>query len=325
MKKKNKGKYIVFIIVILLIIIGIIYYNKSNNAETEETTNVSETEVIKTDIINTLSNSSYVETSLEENKELHATYYFEEIYFSENQQISEGEKILKYTNGKYMYAPYDCVITSMSLPESEEVCTNRHYITIQSTSTLQMSLKIEEDEIDKVYLGQEAIIEVDVLEDDLTGYVTNISNTANYSSSGSTFAVTVEFQNDGNVLLGMSAKCSVVLEKAEDVIAVAKEAVQETNNSKYVTVKTENGTEDVQIETGIENDAYIEVKNGLEVGDIVIIEEEESSNSQNRNGRTQGMDRDSSGMQGGGMDKSSGSSGERPSFSGGEMPSGGQR
>lgn len=310
MKKKNRGKYIIYVIIIIIIlIIGFIYYNKKNkNVENEGTESVSESEVIKTDIVNTLSNSSYVASGLEENKELHATYYFEEIYFKENEQILSGEKILKYTNGEYMLAPYDCVITNMSLPESGEVCTNKHYITIQSTSSLQMSLEIEEDEINKVYPGQESMIEIQTLEDKkLTGYVTNISNTANYSSSGSSFVVTVEFQNDGEVLLGMSAKCSVVLEKAEDVIAVAKEAVQEKDNNKYVTIKTDNGTQDVQIETGIENDAYTEVKTGLEVGDIVLIQESEQTDNQSYK-KTQKLERDNSGMQGmksGGMPTSS--------------------
>lgn len=81
---------------------------------------------------------------------------------------------------------------------------------------------------------------------------------------------------------GMSAKCEVILEKAENVIAVAKEAVTEERTGKYVTVKTENNeTTQVQIETGIENDAFVEVTSGLNEGDIVIIEEQESNNRQN--------------------------------------------
>lgn len=199
MKKKSKFKYVVFIIIIVVVII---FYNRQNSQIQETSQEVSETEVVKTDILNTLYSSSYITSELEEQKQLHATYYFEEIYFEQNQKISSGENILKYTNGEYLVAPYDCVITSLSLPNSGEVCKNNHYITIQSTDTLEITLQIEEDELDKIYIGQEAKIQLIALKDKiLTGYVTNISNTANYSSSGSTFQVKVGFSNDGEILL----------------------------------------------------------------------------------------------------------------------------
>ena len=62
----------------------------------------------------------------------------------------------------------------------------------------------------------------------------------------------------------MSANCAVILEKAENVIVVPKEAIQTSNNTKYVVVVNEDGsTENVTVETGISNDAYTEIKSGL--------------------------------------------------------------
>ena len=59
--------------------------------------------------------------------------------------------------------------------------------------------------------------------------------------------------------------------------------IKNQNRQKTVTVKLADGSsEDVQIETGISNDAYTEVKSGLSEGDIVLIEENsEQSNSKN--------------------------------------------
>ena len=314
-KKKKKKLWLLILIIIISIMIAIYMMNNNSSNDTgAESTEITETTVIKTDILNTISNSSYIQSALTENKELHATYYFEEIYFEENQYISEGENILKYTNGEYMVAPYNCVITAMSIPNSEEICTNKHYLTLQSTDTLKISLEIGEDELNTIYVGQEARIEVETLDNkNVIGYVTSIDNTANYSSSGSTFGVDVEFPNNGEILLGMSAKCSVVLEKAEGVIAVANEAITEQNNKKYVTVKSSDGTtKEIEIEVGIENDAYTEVKNGLNEGDIVLIEETQESSMQNIMGQKNQMDR-----QQGGFSQEQGG-GERP-----EMPSGG--
>lgn len=315
MKRKNKYKYIILTFIVILILIGIYIFIKDKNDQTNKlSSDVSETEVIKTDILNTLSSSGYIETGLEENKQLHATYYFEDIYFEENQYIKAGENILKYTNGEYMVAPYNCVITKKSLPNAQEICTDQHYITIQSTDTLNMTLSIEEDELNTIHNGQEAQIEIKSLDNKvITGYVINISNSATYSSSGSTFDVTVEFQNDGNILLGMSAKCSIILEKVEDVIAVANEAIINQNNKNYVKVKNDNGDiENVEVEIGISNDAYSEVKSGLSEGDIALIEENNSQKNQNNRFNSQRME--------GGKQMEQKNNGDFPEMNQGEMP-----
>ena len=153
-----------------------------------------------------LSTTSEVTTSLSENIELHATYYLEESYVETNQKIKSGENILKYTNGNYLTAPYDCVITNINIPDEEEQCTNEHYIEISSINSLQVQFKIDETKVDSIELGQEATIEIVAFEDKtLQGYVTNISSTA----SNGRFTVTVEFENDGEILLGMTANVTI--------------------------------------------------------------------------------------------------------------------
>ena len=275
MGNKKKSTYVIIgiLTIVLVVMIAVIVKDDDTQTATSSSTTYTENQAIKTDIENTISSSSYVSTALEEKKLLHNTYYFEEVYVETNQAILTGENILKYTNGEYLVAPYNCVITEMSLPGTGEECTNKHYIVIQSIDTLQMTIKIDEEDLSKISVGQEASIEIEALNKTVTGHVTNISNTATYSSSGSKFNVTVEFENDGEILLGMSAKCSVILEKVEDVIAVPVEAVQESNNRSYVIIKDLQGnTKATYVETGIENDAYIEIKSGLNEGDIVLIE-----------------------------------------------------
>ena len=271
-------------IFVLALIVGGIFIVKNHKTEDsqEESSNTSttESEVIRTDIVNSVTSTGAVESALEEKKQLHTTYYFEEAYFGANQLISAGENILKYTNGTYMTAPYNCVITEMNLPDSSSMCTNEHYITLQSIDTLQLSLSVEESKISQISMGKEANIELESLGKTYIGYVTNIENSATYSSSGSTFAIDVQLENDGSIMIGMTAKCSIVLEKAENVIAVATEAIEEQNGKNYVTVKNgDDSTKQVEIEIGIANDAYTEVKSGLNEGDIVIIEKEESSSN----------------------------------------------
>lgn len=322
MKRKFKFR-IEYIIIILLIILSVMLYLYFNGQNGNTTTNSSEQsysssssstdESTKTSIVqasiqtitNTLSASGEISSGLTENLSIHSTYYFSEIYYEENDYVEEGEKILKYTNGTYMTAPYNLVITKINVPEASAQCTSKHYIEVKSTDTLTMSASIDEDNLSVVKVGQEAQITVSAIEENYTGYITNISQTGKYFSNGSTFTATITFSNNGSVKIGMSGAAQIVLEKAQDVVTVPKEAVQTSGTSKYVVVVDDNNeTQNVTVETGISNDAYTEIKSGLEGNENVQITQTTSTNNKS-----------SMMMQGGSMSQGM----ERPSGSGSNM------
>ena len=65
---------------------------------------------------------------------------------------------------------------------------------------------LNETKINSIKLGQEATIEITSYEDKkLQGYITKISSTA----SNGRFSITVEFENDGEILLGMTANVTI--------------------------------------------------------------------------------------------------------------------
>ena len=125
--KKHKKLIISLIVVILLIIFIIVFFiikNKNNKSfentprnmgQFNETSGTSKEKMDRFDKqtkkSTTLKTNAEIKSALSENVELHATYYLEEIYVEENQFVEAGENILKYTNGTYLVAPYDCYIT----------------------------------------------------------------------------------------------------------------------------------------------------------------------------------------------------------------------
>ena len=156
----------------------------------------------------TISSKGEIYSALSEKKELHATYYFEKIYVTENEFVEEGENILKYANGEYLQAPYDCVIKTINVPNEDGQCTNEHYVEIEATNQLKMTVNVDESYINNVYLGQDATIKVIALENkEYKGNITDISSTA----TNGNFEVTVEFINDGEINLGMTGTCSIVV------------------------------------------------------------------------------------------------------------------
>ena len=170
------------------------YYRIFVNCDTSTTSQEQES-------TETLSSTSEVKAALIENVELHATYYLEEAYVEENSYVAKGENILKYTNGTYLTAPYDCYIVELNVPDEEGKVLNSHYVQIQSKNILTVSMKIDETKINKVNVGDEVQITVSAIDKTYTGYITHIGSTA----SNGKFTIDIEFENDGNVKLGMTS------------------------------------------------------------------------------------------------------------------------
>jgi multidrug efflux pump subunit AcrA (membrane-fusion protein) len=320
---KKKINPIMVAIIVLIIILGIIIYlyvkptNSTSSVTSTSSSSSSLTEVsssIQT-IENTLSSSGEIASALDEKLSLHASYYFEELLVDENVYIEEGTNIVEYTNGTYLTAPYNCVIVSTNLPNEDEVCTTSHYIEIKSIDSLSMNLSVSETDINKIEIGDAVDITITATEEKIEGYITSISEVGSYSSSGSYFTAQVTFENNGNLKIGMSATCEIIIEKAENVVAVPLEAIQTSDDGKYVIVVNKDGsTSNVSVETGISNDAYIEIKSGISENTTVQMSESSSSTSTSKGGFSGGKEGNMNNG-GGGFSPTGGAGG------GGEMPS----
>lgn len=214
MKLKKIGTPL--LILILIIILGIICfylftdsedsdnaqgYIQSQHTQTKQNNASNSTDSEEQESTETLSSKSEVKSALIENVELHATYYLEEVYVEENSYVAKGEKILKYTNGTYLTAPYDCYIVELKVPDEEGKILNSHYVQIQSKNILTVSMKIDETKINRVKVGDEVKITISAIDKTFAGYITHIGSTA----SNGTFTIDIEFENDGDVKLGMTA------------------------------------------------------------------------------------------------------------------------
>lgn len=214
MKSKKFLKILIIVIIlIILIVTGVICLNNNKSKNNDRNFDVSkmndmpkDSKMNQSENKTTITGTGEVSSALTENLELHATYYFEESYVQTNQLVKSGENILKYTNGTYLVAPYDCVITEINIPESGEKCTNEHYVKVASNNTLSVQFKVDETKVSSISLGQSASVSFSAFEDkSLETVVTNVSSTA----SNGKFTVTVEFDNDGDVMLGMTADITI--------------------------------------------------------------------------------------------------------------------
>lgn len=315
-KKKTGRKIAVICLALAAIAAGaFFYFSKSGAAEATE--GYTQSEAARMTIENTLESDGEIISSLEENVLPYTSYYLDTINVEEGDALDEGDTILTYTNGYTMTAPYNCVVLGWDLPDEEEQLTSDHYITIAGTDVLEMELSVSEEQIGKVSMGDAATVTVDATGTRYDAEVSYISQVGSYSGGSSTFTARVSFDNDGELKLGMSGTASIAIEKAEDVIAVPVNAVSTRGGTSYVTLAEDEETP-VEVETGISNGSYIEIKSGLEEGDVVLVKVSEEDSSSRRSGRPEGMG--GSGEMGG---RNGGGSGGPNAGSGSGGPNGG--
>ena len=204
--KKIDFRIPIIIVLTIILVVMVYFYYKDDNANIQSDNSKVVSENSSSSKKTTITTTAEISSALNEKIELHATYYLEESYVSVNQLVKKGENILKYTNGTYLTAPYDLIVTKINIPDVSGQCTNSHYIEVSSNNVLSTSFKVSESKISSISLGDEAIIKISALDDkEIEGVVTDISSTA----SNGKFTVTVEFENDGNIMIGMTANISI--------------------------------------------------------------------------------------------------------------------
>lgn len=325
MKKK-----ILLILLIVILMSGSFVIGRQVGLNTEESKTsivTRQEDVISYDIKKTLTSSGQVQSKTTEKLELNTYRYFEAMCVEDDDTVKAGENLLEYTNGTYLTVPYDCVIISHSVPETGNKCTDSNYIEISNLNTLVTTISINENEINSIALDQ--AVEITLTADEkktYTGKVTKIDSVGTYASSGTTFSSTIEFENDGNVKLGMNVSCTLILKEEKQVTCVPIDAVLENSEGKeYVNKVKEDGTiEETIVETGIADENYVQILSGLELNEKVQIETEITESSPNNSGNSQTDKRNSGnrGMMGYGQMPQGMEKGQMPQMPQGGMPSG---
>lgn len=281
MKKEKSGfrkllrKFISILVLTTLVGVVCFFIGKKIglNTDTSSTNKtIEDVTVEKQTIKKTLTATGQIESSESKKISLDTSYYFDSLCVEEDDMLKKGEKILKYTNGKYLTAPYDLVITKINTPQQASKITSSNYIEVSNMSNLVVNIDVNESEISNIEEGQEVEI---VLNSDTskkyTGKINKISSVGNYSTSGTTFSVSVSIKNDGDIKIGMSVSCTISIEKKEDVLAVPVSAVQINGDRRYVIVVDGKETKEVDVNTGLSDDSYVEIKSGLTEGEIVRV------------------------------------------------------
>jgi len=204
-------------------------------------------------------------------------------------------------------APMAGVITRLNVEQGENAIMGTLnnpgtvLLVISELTTMEAEVDVDETEIVRIVLGQEAKVEIDAFPDTtFVGVVTEIGNSPIYTNTGQSqqavdFKVTVTLNDriDG-VRPGLSAEAEIIVDKADDAIAIpigavvmrdwpprekagkrgrARSAERDTIEHEEVegVFVVSNGTVDfVQVDLGITGEDDFEILSGPEEGQKIV-------------------------------------------------------
>ena len=210
-------------------------------------------------------------------------------------------------------APQRGVVTALSKEVGESVQGNGFtagevVMNVSDLSTMEVNVEVNESDIVRIHMGDEAEIEVDAyLGETFSGTVTEIGNTAlNAGANGfnmdqvTNFSVKVRLNRDSYVHLtegksedytpfrpGMSATVDILTARATQALSVPIQAVT-TREAGFGDEEADQGEDTegeaslglfrlqdgeaqwVEVETGIQDSKYVVVTGGVTAGDAII-------------------------------------------------------
>lgn len=259
------------------------------------------------------------------------------VYVKAGDDVSEGDRLLRLNNGETITADFAGRVNKLNVEKGDEVAQGQELVQVADFSHLQISFRVDEYDISDVHVGDGCTVTVTALEKSFDTAIDAIDHISSSGGNVAYYTATAHVDvDDANVLPGMQVTVSITQQETTDAVILKVDAVSfDMTNQAFVWMKNEAGElEQVYITTGVSNGNYIEVVDGLNEGDEVYAEAETQAVSgaaslfsslfggQQFNQPQGGP----GGMQGGGnFERGSrdGNSGERPNWSGGERPGGG--
>jgi HlyD family secretion protein len=167
--------------------------------------------------------------------------------------------------------------TRVKIEQGAEISEGYKIITIPDTSEMKVEIKVHETWIDKIEPNQPAEITIAAFPDKtFAGKVLKKAPLADprswWEPDLKVYTTDVSINEAPKSLkTGMSGKVEVIIDELHDVLYAPIQSVITVEDKKVCYVMGNNGPEKREVELGLYNDDFVEVKNGLTEGEKVLL------------------------------------------------------
>lgn len=172
------------------------------------------------------------------------------------------------------------------IAEGESVSEGQTIISMPNTAEMVAEISVHETEVDKIRPGQPATIVMDAFPDRvLNGEVIEVAPLPDEQRGWlnpdlKVYKTLILLDGTHDFLkTRMSCRVTVFVEQQKDVLAVPLQVVANRGGEKVCYVMTPDGPEQRQVQTGIFNDMFIQVVDGLQQGEQVLMNPPQLSDS----------------------------------------------
>jgi len=170
-------------------------------------------------------------------------------------------------------APFDGVVSAVGANVGEAVGANTAMVTLVNLKGLRLDATVDETDVGQLAVGQAVNVTLDALSGvTLKGQVSAIAPNATVQSGVVTYVVQIAVpSSDPRLRAGLTANANIVVQQKENVLLVPNRAIKVTRNQRTVQVMENGQLAEKQIRTGMSNDQFTEVTEGLSEGQEVAI------------------------------------------------------
>jgi HlyD family secretion protein len=228
--------------------------------------------------------AAQVHSSREQLSLIREKYTVEDLQYAEA-QVQQARAALRIAEANLGYAtitsPMSGVVASVSTQQGETVTSGSAaaqaptFVTIIDLNRLQVDAYVDETDIGKVHVGQEATFSVDAFPDkEFSGKVTAIYPKALIQQNVVTYDVVIAIDNrEGLLRPDMTTNTTITVAKREKVLAVPNQAVRREDGDRVVFVQEGDRLVRRPVKTGWKDKTYTEVLSGLKEGERVVVGE----------------------------------------------------
>ena len=172
-------------------------------------------------------------------------------------------------------APFGGIISKVSVTPgvSQGIGTSTVVMSVLDPTIMQVEVNVDETDISKVALAQTVQLTVEAVgARPYPGRVVAIAPTATVQSGVASYLVTISVQNPQGLRQGMTAVAAVVYQQRQNVLLVPSRAVRTQGQERTVQVVANGQPEARTVKVGLSDDTRIEILEGLQEGDEVLVE-----------------------------------------------------
>ena len=167
-------------------------------------------------------------------------------------------------NQRFIIAQFDGTVTSVDAVAGYYVSQGAAAIRLDDMNRIFIPVSIPELDVSSVSKGTAVNITVDAISGKtFSGHIYEMADASSSSGSTNSFSAVVEIDDpDPQMRAGMTAEISIPMPGKSNAYLIPNTAISYTDGKTYVTVKTEEEQQTVEVQLGIITDSIAEVTSG---------------------------------------------------------------